>query len=252
MLEKIALLDSQTIRALIVAFVGVVGMICSFFGVSEAVFSSEKAEKLADGVATLVTLFGVLWAGWARATRPSPPLTEKAVEATKVAVQKGDLTSVPATPPKNQGGFLRLGFASVLASVAVALALGGVLAGCTGTKAAYSAAQTRPETALPDTAYVVAEQYRAILHEAVELKASGRLPAEVVAKLQQADARVKPLILGDPQATPPTAGLRQLSQSFQSVRTAETEADLQRAVDAAVLAVADFIRAVDDARRFAQ
>lgn len=128
MLEKIALLDSQTIRALIVAFVGVVGMICSFFGVSEAVFSSEKAEKLADGVATLVTLFGVLWAGWARATRPSPPLTEKAVEATKVAVAKGDLTSVPATPPKQQGGFARpLALAFLLA---VSVATFGALAGC--------------------------------------------------------------------------------------------------------------------------
>lgn len=248
MLEKIALLDSQTIRALIVALVGVIGMVCSFFGVSEALFPSEKVEKLADGVATLVTLIGVLWAGWARATRPSPPLTEKAVEATKVAVQKGDLTSVPATPPKNQGGFLRLGFASVLAALALAIVAGGPLAGCTGTKAAYSAAQTRPETVLPDTAYVVAEQYRATLREAVELKQSGRLPAEVVDRLQAADAALKPLVLGDPSATPPKPGLRQLSEAFVAVRSASTEADLQRAVDAAVLALADFVRAVDAAR----
>jgi len=251
MLEKIPVLDSQVIRALIVAGVGVVGVICSFFGVDEALFSSEKVQKLADGVATLATLVGIVWAGWARTTRPSPPLSERAVEATKVAVEKGDLTSVPATPSKqSQGGFLRLHLAGVLAAVAVSLAVGGVVAGCSGTKAAYSAAHTRAETVLPDTAYVVAEQYRAILHEAVTLKESGRLPPEVVAKLQQADAAVKPLVLGDPQAVPPRPGLQQLSETFAAVRSASSEAELQRAVDAAVLALADFIKAVDDARRF--
>jgi hypothetical protein len=250
MLEKIALLDSTVIRALVVALVGVVGMICSFFGVSEALFANDKIEKLADGIATLATLGGVLWAGWARATKPTPPLTQMAVDKTIEDVTTGKLTGV-TNPPRRQGGFLRLGLAPVLAAVALAALLGGGLAGCTGTKAAYTAAQTRPETALPDTAYVVAEHYRAVLREAVELKEAGRLPASVVERLQQADAKVKPLILGDPAAVPPKAGLRQLAESFQAVRNAATEAELQRAVDAAVLALADFIKAVDDARRSA-
>lgn len=252
MLEKVPVLDSQVIRALVVAGVGVVGNVCSFFGVDQAIFADERIQHLADGIATLFTLGGVVWAAWARATRPSPPITNKAVEATKIAVANGDLTSVPVPPPTKQGGFLRLGFASAIVAASLVALVGGGLVGCSGTKAAYAAAQTRPETVLPDTAYVVAEQYRAVLHEAVTLKESGRLPPEVVATLQQADAKLKPLVLGDPQATPPTPGLRQLSEAFSAVRSASTEAELQRAVDAAVLALADFIRAVDNARRFAQ
>lgn len=245
MLAKIALLDSSVIRALVVALVGVIGMVCSFFGVSEALFASEKAEKLADGVATLVTLIGVVWAAWARATKPTPPLTQMAVDQTAEDVTSGKL-STTATP-RRQGGFLRPG---MLGSVLVAALLGTLLAGCSGTKAAYSAAQTRPETVLPDTAYVVAEQYRAVLKEAADLKESGRLPPGVVERLQEADRTLKPLVLGDTQTLPPKAGLRQLSESFQAVRNAKTEAELQRAVDASLLALADFIRALDEARRF--
>jgi len=248
MLERIPVLDSQVIKALVVAGVGVIGNLCSFFGVDEALFASEKVQHLADGVATLFTLGGVVWAAWARATKPNPPLTEKAKQATIDAVRTGDLQT---TVPK-QGGFLRPGFASMLAAVALALVAGVGLVGCSGTQAAFKAAQTRPETVLPDTAYVIAEQYRAVLKEAADLKESGRLPPEVVTKLQQANDTAKPLVLGDPQAVPPKAGLRQLAESFQAVRNAKTEADLQRAVDAAVLAVADFVRALDEARRVAQ
>lgn len=240
MLQKVPALDSQVIRALIVAGVGVIGVICSFFGVDEALFSSEKVQRLADGVATLATLIGVVWAAWARATKPTPPITNIAADKTAEAVKAGEL--------KKQGGFLRLGFAPLLAAVALAAVVGGGVAGCTGTQAAFKAAQTRPETVLPDTAYVVAEQYRALLKEAADLKESGRLPPEVVQRLQDAARVGTPLVIGDPQATPPKPGLQQLSQAFQSVRTAETEADLQRAVDAAVLAVADFLRAVEAAR----
>lgn len=247
MLEKIPVLDSTVIRALVVALLGVVGMICSFFGVSDALFANEKVERLADGMATLVTLFGVVWAGWARATKPSPPLTETAKQATVEAVQSGKLENI-AMPPR-QGGFLRLAFALFLA-LFLAVAAGGFLAGCSGTKAAYAVAASRPATVLPDTAYVLAEQYRAVLHEAADLKASGRLPAHFVERMQSADDALKPLVLGDPAAVPPRKGLQQLSETFQAVRSAATEAELQRAVDDAVLALAEFLRTVQAARSF--
>ena len=242
MLERVPVLDSQVIRGLIVAGVGVVGVICSFFGVDEALFSSEKVSKLADGVATLATLIGVLWASWARVTKPTPPLTKAAEDATKVAIAQQD----------KQGGFLRLGLAKLLCALALAVVLGGALAGCTGTKAAFQAAQTRPETVLPDTAYVLAEQYRALVKEAADLRDGGRLPASIVEKLQQGANALKPAVLGDPQAVPPKAGLRQLALNFQAVRNAQTEAELQRAVDDAVLAIASFVRTLEDARRIAQ
>lgn len=244
MLERVPVLDSQVIRALVVAGVGVIGNILSFFGVDEALFGSERVQHLADGIATLFTLGGIAWAAWARATKPTPPLTEAAKQATLEAVRVGDLK-----PAVKQAGFLRPGLAAMLIAVALAAVAGGGLAGCSGTKAAFEAAHTRPEAVLPDTAYVLAEQYRAILKEAADLKQSGRLPAEVVARLQEADRVAKPLVIGDPSAVPPKLGLRQLAETFQAVRNAQTEADLQRAVDDAVLAIANFIRAVDDARR---
>jgi hypothetical protein len=246
MLDKIALMDSAVIKALLAAFFGVLGLVASlFFGVDEAAFGA-KAGRLVDGLLLLWTAGTIAYAAYARATKPTPPLTTQAEDATafKMQAQERDRKSSAAAPPR---GFALLSFLQVLFAV-VFLAAFLFASGCSGTRAAYSAAQSRPETVLPDTAYVVAEQYRALLKEAADLQDTGRLPVDIVERLRAADLVLKPLVIGDPAANPPTAGLRQLSEAFQAVRTAETEADLQRAVDAAVLALADFLRAVEAAR----
>lgn len=82
MLEKIALLDSHVIRALLIAIVGVIGMALSLFGVDDKLFSS-KAEGFVDAVMLLVTAGGVVYAAYARITKPTPPITEKAVKRTE-------------------------------------------------------------------------------------------------------------------------------------------------------------------------
>jgi hypothetical protein len=118
-----------------------------------------------------------------------------------------------------------------------------LLMACAGTQHAYQAAKT-----LPDTAYVVAEHYSAVVHEAADLKETGNVPAGLVQSMQQADAKVKPLIIGDPSASPPTPGLKQLADSVKATQDATTQEQLQQALDHAVLALSDFMKAVSAAR----
>lgn len=65
--------DAATMRALLVAAVGLVGIIASLFGVDEVLFS-EKSAKIVDSLSTLITLGGVVWAGIARTRKPTPPI----------------------------------------------------------------------------------------------------------------------------------------------------------------------------------
>lgn len=66
--------DAGTMRALLVAAVGLIGVIASLFGVDEALFS-EKAGKVVDALSTLIAVGGVVWAGIARTRQPTPPVT---------------------------------------------------------------------------------------------------------------------------------------------------------------------------------
>lgn len=109
-----------------------------------------------------------------------------------------------------------------------------LIAGCTGQKAAFKAADDQPDK----LAYVVAEEYAALLHEAADLKEQG-LPANVVAKLQQADDVAKPLILQ----------LKPLAESYKEVNSVENEAALRTALGKAAVAISAFIDAVKEARR---
>jgi len=66
--------DAGTMRALVVALVGLVGIIASLFGADEALFS-DKAPKIIDALSTILTLGGVIWAGIARSRQPTPPIS---------------------------------------------------------------------------------------------------------------------------------------------------------------------------------
>lgn len=74
-------LDSHVMRALLVAAAGVIGVVLSFFGIDEALFT-QRAARLIDAVSILLTAGGVAWAAYARAKLPTPPISEKAVERT--------------------------------------------------------------------------------------------------------------------------------------------------------------------------
>ena len=73
-LTAIAWYDAGTMRALLLAAVGLIGVIAGLFGIDEALFSA-KAAKVVDALSTVLTLGGVVWAGIARARQPTPPIT---------------------------------------------------------------------------------------------------------------------------------------------------------------------------------
>jgi hypothetical protein len=79
-------------RALLVAAVGLIGVIASLFGVDETLFSA-KATKVVDALSTLLTLSGLVWAGYARARQPTPPIT-----LTRSRAEEHNATTSPETP----------------------------------------------------------------------------------------------------------------------------------------------------------
>src|SRR5687767_10359580 len=131
-----------------------------------------------DVDATLVSVFAgiaaviAVWTTVTRIFKPAPNLSATAVRKEVAMVKAGDIPPSP-TGPGTQRGFFR---AALLACVALASA--GValvsMSGCAGTKAAYGAADS-----LPDTAYVVAEHYAAVVKEAADIAQSPSTPPEV-------------------------------------------------------------------------
>lgn len=138
------------------------------------------------------------------------------------------------TPP-SQGGdgkTVTRSFAlmAILAGMLVALTS---LSGCTGTRAAYKAADT-----LDEYAYVISEQYAASVEEAANYAEENEANASAVAKLRAADDKTKPII----------RGLNPLAQSWKATRDATTEQELRDALDKAVVALTDFIRVIKEVR----
>ena len=118
MLEIIKKLDSGTVRGLIVATIPLIVLIASFFGVDEALFSTQL-EGIGEKVVALVSLAGVAWAAYARVFKPTPPLTETAAKLTQERLVKEEAT--------RQGGYAGVGLLGLTAALSVALI---ALAGC--------------------------------------------------------------------------------------------------------------------------
>lgn len=120
------------------------------------------------------------------------------------------------------------------------------LEGCVGTRTAYKAAQ---DTGDPTVyAYVVGEHYSALLKEAADLKDAGKLTGNALATAQAADRKAKPLIIGDPSADPPKAGVQQLSETYKATQGTADKAALQKALNDAVKAISEFINSLKGAR----
>lgn len=135
--------------------------------------------------------------------------------------------SSPINPvPPSQRGFVRT---SMLALLVGLMLTGLALTGCTSTKAAYKEAQSPDEYA-----YIIAEHYNVLVNEAADLAQAPGTPESVKSVLKAADAKAKPLVLA----------LRGLAANYAAVQSAENQQALQLALNQAVLAVADFIRAL--------
>lgn len=105
------------------------------------------------------------------------------------------------------------------------VAIAAVLTACSGTKYAYESATT-----LEAKAYVVTEHYAAVLKEANALNLQGSARAAV----QAADSKAAPLVLK----------LREVAQAYTAAKTADNEDALQKALNAAAVAVSDLVNAV--------
>lgn len=233
MLQKIPVLDSQVIRALIVALIGVIGIICSFFGVSESLFDSEKVQRLADGVATLLTLGGVIWAAIARTTQPTPPLTEAAKAKTQDAIAAGKLQTVTGDSVQSaQGGFARAAMLGLILAIGCTVLAAG-LNGCANTVAALKAADSPSDFAL-----VFLEGYDGALASANTMKEAGTLAGSDLERVRAAELKAWPLV----QKVDP------LRVAYEKTHSAEDAAALQLAIDNAIREAADFVRIVRELR----
>lgn len=192
--------QSLTMKALIVS---ALVHLLTILGVTEEI-ASKSVTDLVEGALPFVGLISDAIAAYGR-KRAKTPLT-----GTKAGAAKSLL---------------------VLALVAPVLAL--TLSGCTHTREAYGSADT-----VDEYAYVAAEHYAALVHEARVLKEKPTTPAEAVVAMQAAAAKAQPAVLK----------LRALRDAYTQVRSAQNEQDLQKAVDEAVLLIADLVREVNKAR----
>lgn len=190
------------------------------------------------GIAALIAVYTTV----TRIFKPAPNLSQTAAKKEVEMVADGKIPPSP-TGPGSQRGFVRGGALFVLAGVAIVCGLvAGSMTGCAGTRDAYRASES-----VSDTAYIVAEHYSAVVKEAANIAQNPATPPEVKAALKAADAAARPLIVGNSATGAP--GVRQLAERYSAVKSAATEAELQRAVDAAVLELAKLINAVKAARR---
>ena len=129
----------------------------------------------------------------------------------------------------------RLILAPLLALVA-ALTL-ATTSGCAGTRNAYKAADSADEYA-----YVLTEHYASLVNQSANLAAMPTTPQAVRDSLKRAGAAADLVVRGDARAAPRVAGLAELAANYKQIRTAENQLALQKAVDAAVIKVADLVR----------
>lgn len=205
----------------------VFGSIVAVLGTLQTLVSTGGFEGLLEPsgirwmniwIALLTTLFGgaTVARGFNNSTKE------------KVAAAMQDAINAP--PPK-QTGFARPSFLAVLFALTVPVV--AALSGCTGTRAAYKEAQSPDEYA-----YVLAEHYASLVREAADLKARPTTPADVVRAMQTADTAAAPLV----------DALRPLRGAYLATQSAASEAELQEAINRAVLAIADLVRSVKAAR----
>lgn len=190
--------------------------VLTLFGVATGDFDLNATTGAIFGGVAGVT---ALWTFITRLYKAHRPITEDAAIKTQAMIR--------------QGGFARP-LALVMLAICALTPL-ALLPGCagSGTRAAYSQAQN-----VGEQAYVLAEQYAALVEQAAILKAKPTTPTSVITRMQQADQVAKPLVLR----------LKTLRDAYAATKNATTEAELQLAVNNAVLAVAELVRAVQSAR----
>jgi hypothetical protein len=188
----------------------------TIFGVSSGDFDINGTVGLVFGGITGVT---AVWTFITRLYKVHRPITQVAAEKHMAL--------------NSQRGFARpLALLMLSLCACSSLALLPACAG-SGTRAAYSEAKT-----VSEQAYVLAEQYAALVEQAANLKEKPTTPTSAIARMQKADQAAKPVVLK----------LKTVRDAYVAAKSAQTEAELQVAINNAVLVVADLVRAVQSAR----
>jgi hypothetical protein len=221
MLDKYPWLKVDTIRALMVVTIPVIVSIVALFGL-DPVTVAEWLQGWQGKLLVVVEAIGVAWALYARTFKPTPPITDAAVNKTAQVVAKQEAAK--------QKGFIRAAMLGLLLVVAVPAL---VVQGCTQTQRAIKEADTSTDYAL-----IFLEGYRSGVKTAADLRDSGRLAGNDLTRVQALEIKafefVKPI--------EPLVAAWEASHS-------ETDAQaIQAAVDRAIVAVAEFVRAVKQAR----
>ena len=113
------------------------------------------------------------------------------------------------------------------------VAMSTLIVACAGTRSAYQAAET-----LEEQAYVVGEHYYALVREANELRRSGALSGSTLTRAQDLVQGSRSII----------AELEDAARAYTNVRNAETQADLERALNEAAVAVSRLVDVIKGVR----
>jgi hypothetical protein len=211
-MNKIPWYDSAILRQQIAQLLI---QLAALFGIATGTLDIEgTVGAIFAGASALVAL----WTFITRLRKPTPPITDEAVERTQALAKK-------------QGGYVRAGMLALVLALGVPVAVS--MHGCSGTVSAYKQVDNPAELA-----YVLAEHYAALVTQAADLRQKPGTPAAAIAAMQDADRRARPII----EKLPP------LRTAYLQLKSTSTEAQLQAALDLAVTAIADLARAVSSAK----
>jgi hypothetical protein len=88
MLEKIAKLDAAVVKALLLAFAGLLGTLLDTVGLIDPTTFGVKAAGIVDAVSNFLIAVGLAWAMYARVNLPTPPISDTAVAKTAALMKK--------------------------------------------------------------------------------------------------------------------------------------------------------------------
>lgn len=225
-MEKIPWLDSGIIRGGLLALGALIGLLASMFGVDEAMFAAKWTRAI-DPILTIVATVATLYIMWKRSHSVTPPITDTAKAKTDERIEQTKTVS------KETGHAQRDLLISIATFISVVLLIGIVMssAGCGGTLRAYQQADT-----LEDQAKVLGEHYNSLQREAIALKAI--VPANALKAMQR----------GDKEAAVAVVAVLRASEAYREGQSAQTQLELQQAIDKAAKAILTFSDAVNRAR----
>jgi hypothetical protein len=224
---KSAIIRQQIVQLLIAG--------TAFFGITSTDIDWDATVgAIFAGVAGITAVWTII----TRIFKPAPNMSSTAAVKEQDLVRKGEIPN-----PNSVRGFVLAQFLNALLFAASCGVIAFTLHGCTGTRAAYSEADS-----LPDRAYVALEQYFAVLREWKGIVTSPTTPEDVKEALKAAELKATPVFLGDPEATPPRPSIRKVASLYEATQNAQNATELQTAVNDAVRALTDFSNAVKAAR----